>query len=436
MYKINFLNYIFIGVSEGCFYTMFKPGLKPEINMNAKVNVLCYKSKTLSNGENPLMIRVCKDRKTKYQSLGISVNPKFWDFEKQRPKSNCPNRELILQIILAKEAEYQTGILELNANKRAYTASTLITATTQKYVAKTVEEFYTELINRFKQEEREGNAAVYKYSYTSLKRFNKGNLNILFADIDVTFLNKYEQWLRSNGDKDTSISVKFRTLRSVYNKAIEEKCALKSTYPFDGYKISKFDLSTAKRAIPKDTVKQIINADTSTSNRFYAQFSRDIFTFSYLCGGINFADIARLTGSNIIGGTLTYIRQKTGKKITLPLSDEAMLIIQRYRTESNSYIFPILNEAIHKTESQKYNRSKKVRAKVNKYLKIIAKSAQINANLTTYVARHSFATILKNSGVNVALISEVLGHADLATTQIYLDSFESEQVGEAMKNLL
>ena len=76
------------------------------------VNILCYKSKTLANGENPLMIRVCKDGKKKYQSLGISVNPQFWDFTKERPKANCPNRELILKIILEKESEYQKQILE------------------------------------------------------------------------------------------------------------------------------------------------------------------------------------------------------------------------------------------------------------------------------------------------------------------------------------
>ena len=78
--------------------------------MNATVNVLCYKSKVLANGENPLMLCITKDRKRKYKSLGISVNPKFWDFEKERPKSNCPNRELILKIILEKETEWKKRI--------------------------------------------------------------------------------------------------------------------------------------------------------------------------------------------------------------------------------------------------------------------------------------------------------------------------------------
>ena len=99
-------------------------------------------------------------------------------------------------------------------------------------------------------------------------------------------------------------------------------------------------------------------------------------------------------------------------------------------------IFPILDDNVHKTEIQKYNRKKKVLFKVNYSLKKIATLAGINANFTTYVSRHSYATVLKNSGVNISLISETLGHSDLATTQIYLDSFENEQIGEALKNLL
>lgn len=79
--------------------------------MSTTVNVLCYKSKVLSNGESPLILCICKDRKRKYQSLGISVKTQFWDFQKNKPKTNCPNKELILKIILDKESEYQKKIL-------------------------------------------------------------------------------------------------------------------------------------------------------------------------------------------------------------------------------------------------------------------------------------------------------------------------------------
>ena len=405
--------------------------------MNASLSVVCYKSKRLSNGESPLMLQVSKGGKRQYQSLGVSVNPKFWDFSKNKPKSNCPNREYILKLILNKQAELQQRMLELNAEQKEYTTTTLLHDEHRKFELKTVKQFYQELIEQYKANEKCGNRLIYKSSYNSINVFTNGNLEIPFSAIDVAWLNKYEKWLRSKGNKETTMSLMFRTLRSAYNKAIENKCARKSDYPFNDYKISKFDVSTEKRAIAKADVLKFSTDVHSIGKQQYVQLSKDIFIFSYLCGGINFTDIANLTKDNIIEGKrLHYIRQKTGKLIKLGLSEEALKIIKRYAVESKGYLFPILNAQLHKTPLQKQNRIHKMLGKVNKNLKLLAAQLGVEANMTTYVARHSFASVLKKSGVNIALISEALGHSDLATTQIYLDSFDNEQVDEAMKNLL
>lgn len=405
--------------------------------MNASLSVVCYKSKRLSNGESPLTLQVSKGGKRQYQSLGVSVNPKFWDFSKNKPKSNCPNREYILKLILNKQAELQQRMLELNAEQKEYTTTTLLHDEHRKFELKTVKQFYQELIEQYKANEKCGNRLIYKSSYNSINVFTNGNLEIPFSAIDVAWLNKYEKWLRSKGNKETTMSLMFRTLRSAYNKAIESKCARKSDYPFNDYRISKFDVSTEKRAIAKADVLKFSTDVHSIGKQQYVQLSKDIFIFSYLCGGINFTDIANLTKDNIIEGKrLHYIRQKTGKLIKLGLSEEALKIIKRYAVESKGYLFPILNAQLHKTPLQKQNRIHKMLGKVNKNLKLLAAQLGVEANLTTYVARHSFASVLKKSGVNIALISEALGHSDLTTTQIYLDSFDNEQIDNAMKNLL
>lgn len=405
--------------------------------MNASLSVVCYKSKRLSNGESPLMLQVSKGGKRQYQSLGVSVNPKFWDFSKNKPKSNCPNREYILKLILNKQAELQQRMLELNAEQKEYTTTTLLHDEHRRFELKTVKQFYQELIEQYKANEKCGNRLIYKSSYNSINVFTNGNLEIPFSAIDVAWLNKYEKWLRSKGNKETTMSLMFRTLRSAYNKAIESKCARKSDYPFNDYRISKFDVSTEKRAIAKADVLKFSTDVHSIGKQQYVQLSKDIFIFSYLCGGINFTDIANLTKDNIIEGKrLHYIRQKTGKLIKLGLSEEALKIIKRYAVESKGYLFPILNAQLHKTPLQKQNRIHKMLGKVNKNLKLLAAQLGVEANLTTYVARHSFASVLKKSGVNIALISEALGHSDLTTTQIYLDSFDNEQIDNAMKNLL
>ena len=377
--------------------------------MNASLSVVCYKSKRLSNGESPLMLQVSKGGKRQYQSLGVSVNPKFWDFSKNKPKSNCPNREYILKLILNKQAELQQRMLELNAEQKEYTTTTLLHDEHRKFELKTVKQFYQELIEQYKANEKCGNRLIYKSSYNSINVFTNGNLEIPFSAIDVAWLNKYEKWLRSKGNKETTMSLMFRTLRSAYNKAIESKCARKSDYPFNDYRISKFDVSTEKRAIAKADVLKFSTDVHSIGKQQYVQLSKDIFIFSYLCGGINFTDIANLTKDNIIEGKrLHYIRQKTGKLIKLGLSEEALKIIKRYAVESKGYLFPILNAQLHKTPLQKQNRIHKMLGKVNKNLKLLAAQLGVEANLTTYVARLSLASVLKKSGVNIALISEAL----------------------------
>ncbi len=209
--------------------------------MSATINVVCYKWKTLANGESPLMVRVAKGGKRTMQSLGISINPKYWDFTRNKPKPNCPNKEYIQKIILDKQQELQQRMLELNVEQKEYTTTTLLNNENTKFELKTVSEFYHELIEQYTREDKCGNRLIYKGSFNSLKVFTNGKLDILFNDIDIAWLNKYEKWLRSKGNKETTISLLFRTLRSTYNKAIKAKCARKSDYPFDEYKINKFD---------------------------------------------------------------------------------------------------------------------------------------------------------------------------------------------------
>jgi site-specific recombinase XerD len=262
-------------------------------------------------------------------------------------------------------------------------------------------------------------------------------LNIQFADIDVEWLRKYEKWLRAKNNKETTISLLFRTLRSAYNRAIEAKCAKPSTYPFDAFKVSKFDVKTRKRALRKEDVLKIMHLDLSGENGLL-KLSRDIFIFSYLCAGINFTDVANLRPESIANGRLRYVRQKTGGKIDIPISMEAMDIASRYgdqRMESG-YVFPVLHQRRHKTALQKQNRIHKILGRLNSDLRTIAAKCGILDHISSYWSRHSFSTVLKRSGVDIALISETLGHQSTAVTTIYLDSFEDEQIDLAMSKLI
>lgn len=395
------------------------------------IKVLCYKSKTLSNGEHPLMVCVCKDGKRKYQSLGISIKAEQWDFKANLPKTKCPKRDRIILLINERINEIQTAALDKRIAGKDFTAATLVESINNNVTHKTVGEYYLTYIQNLKKENRIRYAGMFEVSYSSFIKFNK-HLDIPFSDIDVAWLKKYEMWMKEQTLSISTISTRIRHLRAVFNLAIAEHAIKNDCYPFHTYKVSKLNRQTAKRAISKKDVLKIMKCQGNTPMECLAI---DIFVFSYLNAGINFIDIAKLKHSNIIGNQLIYNREKTKKLINVPLQQQAIEIIAKYKNDKSPYLFPVLTP-FHKTEIQIANRLHKVLAKINKHLKEIGKKLKLPIPLTTYVARHSYATVLKRAGVSTSIISESLGHSSEKITQVYLDSFNNEQINEAMKNLL
>lgn len=407
--------------------------------MKTSINPMLYTYKILSNGESPLVIRLTQNKKRKYVRLNITLKPEHWDSKKNKLKSSCPNKEYIENIITEKLAKFQKQALEFQSIARPYTLNQLIEAVENKPTKNiSVSDYLKSIVENLTKENKVGNATHYQALYNCLEKFTKIN-QLQFIDIDLPFLNRYETYLRGIGNKGNTISIKMRTLRATYNKAIKEKVVKKDYYPFDDYNVSKLKESTPKRSITKEDIQKIISLDVKTISKrpqSLLQFSKDLFLFSYLGCGINMIDIAYLKKSNIVSNRVVYKRHKTGKQISFLLQPYALEIIQRYQDPDRDYIFPILDDSIHSTSGQEFRRVKKITYVANKNLKKIGESINLSIPLTTYVARHSFATILKRSGINVAIISEALGHSDLKTTQIYLDSFENSQIDEAMKNLL
>lgn len=329
---------------------------------------------------------------------------------------------------------YRSKIIELQAENKDFTATSLHERLINPVRKKTVGDLFLAQIKSLKEQKRTGYAMSHLEVYNSLKKFN-GHLDIYFSDIDTAWLKRYENWLRSGGSAENTTGKRFRTLRAVFNLAIEQNIVKAEYYPFKAYKVSKLSQATAKRSVSKDDIIKIVNYETEHK---YTRLAIDLFAFSYYMAGINFVDMAHLRGANLVDNRLVYPRQKTGKLIRLPLQPRAVEIIERYISpfyDDEDYIFPILS-SFHKTEIQQRNRIHKVITKVNKYLKEVGKELGIPIDLTTYVARHSYATVLKRSGVSTSIICESLGHSSEKVTQYYLDSFENSQIDEAMKNLL
>ena len=409
--------------------------------MNTYLDVVCYRSKLLADGTSPIMLRLTKDGKRKYISLHLSANQSQWDFKKNQPKRNCPDREAILTVIERKSKQYREQITQFKAEGKDYTLETLVQRVENPVRQMNLGDYLDYFVQQLKDENRLGYAESFKGLKSSLLLYC-GSLDFPFTDIGHQWLKGYEMFLIRSGKKENTIGIRFRSLRVLYNKAVSEKIVKPEYYPFDNFKVGKFHEQTMKRAISKEDIKRIIELDLRTVTTYhspYLSLGRDLFLFSYLSCGINLTDMARIRYSDIFDGRLSYHRQKTGKLISFLLQPMALDIIAKYRKPDaapNDYIFPILDRRIHKTPIQIRDKVRKANKAANKALKRIGEKLGIPIDLTTYVARHSYATILKRSGVSTAIISESLGHSSEKVTQIYLDSFENSQIDEAMKNLL
>ena len=163
-----------------------------------------------------------------------------------------------------------------------------------------------------------------------------------------------------------------------------------------------------------------------------------MFLFSYYAGGMNFKDMTFLKWQNVSDGRLVYKRNKTKGYFNFKLSKEAIEILNYFKnnvlTENEDYVFHIINRH-NLTDKQVRYRYKKCLRKFNKDLKFIAESIGIEKNLTSYVARHSFATHLKFNNVQESIIRQLMGHSSESVTKAYLQDFGSEVLDDAMDKL-
>lgn len=401
------------------------------------IKIVQRKDRIYADGRCPLFFRFTQKRQCKYISTGIALTQEFWNETEQRITASYPDSESLNWQLKEKLAEYQKQIDKLTVLEIEVSFDTLF-GQKSRYLNCTVSEYFQQQIDYLKGIGKVGSAVKYTSCKHLLEQCGLGKKR--FDQIDLQYLQDFEAFLIHKGNTSNSIATKFSVLRAVYNKAVRHKVFAETENPFKQYNVGRFWKPTRKRAITKEDVQRIQSLELPASIEVYSTaFARDIFLFSYCVAGINFKDIATLRYVDIQNGRIYYQRHKTGKELNSPILPQTREILGRYSKSDASpedYIFPILDRHIHKSEQQICNRVHKVIGHVNANLKRIAEMAGLKVNLTTYVARHTFATVLKRSGVNIAIISESLGHSDLETTQIYLDSFENSQIDEAMKNLL
>ena len=290
---------------------------------------------------------------------------------------------------------------------------------------------YLIFIRKLIREGRISTAVNYHCSYVSLKKF-RGDVH--FTIITPSYLTEYENWLKSQEISKSTIGIYLRPLRAIFNEAIEEGIIKREKcYPFGKRKYRIPSSKNIKKALELEDIQKIYFYQCNPALPGEQQ-ARDYWLFSYFGNGMNPKDIANLRYKNIDGDYLTFERSKTErslrsdpKPITVFLTDDMKAIIERWGNKNKwggNYIFPILEHGL--CPLRQYELIQNFVGVINDWMKRILKNLGINKKATTYVARHTFSTILKRSGASTEFIQEALGHADLKTTETYLDSFGRE----------
>lgn len=424
----------------------------------------------LDNNEFSVALRITHERKSKYYSISSLITNKSLSFQgtkdQWRPaekednglgrfrKSVTGYKELneVLTAKLKQAQEilnnfdsmdvpfsfdrFEQDLKHGNRIKQKAEAITHPFAEVPKIPSISLYDYYSQQIQILDEQQRAGMSGLYLESQRMLSKFRP---NALLTDVNFRFLETFEYWMRNvRGNKDTTISVKMRNLQRVINQAIEDKLFKQEDYPFGTkrYSVNKrLDHSTKKIAIHTDKINKLKELKLEPGSSLH--FAQQIFLFSYYCRGMNFIDITFLKWKDISENTINYVRKKTRGKFSIPVNKHTELILSYFKNHfeiPGDYVFPILNDEIHKTVKQKYTRKKTALKAVNDGLKKLAeKIDEPNLKLSTNVGRHSYATGMKRAGVNTSLITEALGHATQEQTQTYLDGFEQGAI-ESMES--
>ena len=376
------------------------------------------------DGTCSVCIRVTYQRKKKEYPTGVTMKPADYDriMKAQRRKEADTKQHNRIMTFFTKAATIIEDLPVFTFTQ----FETLYLSNTE--AADSIKVGFERHIQELKYQKRIGSAVSYETALNSIEGFKSG---LKYADITVTLLKRYESTMLEAGKTKATIGIYLRSLRTIMNRAdIDRKL-----YPFGTGK-NKYSIPIGrniKKALTLDEISKIYNyvPEAGTTKAM----AKDYWVFIYLCNGLNVKDLCLLRWKDIEGDVLRYERAKTSRSkkdaelIVVSLKPEARAVISRWGVPTvnpDTFVFPHLNKSM--TAEREREVYQQVTKTINKYMKLIAAELEINKEVTTYFARHSFATVLRNSGASMEFISSALGHSDMKTTKNYLAGFEQATI--------
>jgi len=390
------------------------------------------KNKPKKDGTCSIYIKITHERNRRAYKTNVFM--KYSDFEN---RNNSKEKEI-------KEGNIKINFLE----KKAFDIikelddfftwekfeSLYLTSRVKKYSLK---EAFEEHINKAQNEGRVGTASSYRCAMISINKFSP---DAKISDVNVDFLKKYEKFMLSTGHQKATIGIYTRSLRTIFNSAIERGVIRREAYPFGKNRFETPTGRNIKKALTIEEVKLLSKYESEDKNRKKA---KDFWFFSFFCNGINITDICELRYSNVGEKTIIWERAKTintkrdATKIIASNNDAMKKVIENWGNKDKSkgnFVFPIITEKDNPiTKKAKIQQFIKV---INMNMKEIGIELGFDKPLTTYVARHSFGTILMKNGTSIEVIKNCLGHSNSSTTALYLGQFTSQEIEKEVECLI
>jgi site-specific recombinase XerD len=397
--------------------------------------------KPLSTGDFEIRIRITCYRDVKYIGIGYSSRKEDWNESAECPFPSHPDFKAIVKKIedIKEEIDFEVRLAKRNGEEVLAMAELKkrVQKKNKKIAPTKILQFFDTVYNELEAAGRIGYAEVFKHCKSTVSK-SLGEKDKSFFAFDSSDAKSYELFLMDNVKEKSSISHYLRTFYRLWNMAIDKGYCTKEHHPkhhikFKVYKKHK----TKKRAVPIEYIKAVGDLQFDQTTRLF--LSQQSFLFLYYARGLNYMDFAKLQQENIKHGYLKYRRSKNGRDYDFKLHPKCLAILKifkNYPVQSDAgYIFPVLFSQ-HDTAKKMRSRIHDMLAKMNEDMEIIAGMISAPKRMTSYVARHSFASNLRRKKVDTRIIKEALGHESEAQTEVYLDTIDDSIIAEAIENAL
>ena len=392
-----------------------------------------FRASSVEGKEGTLYYYLIHQRTVRWISTDYHLFPQEWN-----DKSRCiaigkhTGRETHLRLIQSKVnwemQRMQRIIHEKETEGMAYTIDELAYLFRRLPPCQSVFTFIEAQIANKEKMLRIGTRNNYLHAYLRFREF-RSDEDLTFSQLTADMMEQYEAWLKSRGLRPNSIANYLRTLRTFCHKAIEQR--LTTDRGFFCH-VQTCSVQTRKRAISIRDIRSIEQLYLPSGS--FLSVARDLFLFSFYMRGMAFVDMAYLKKTALRCGMVTYSRNKTNQTLCISWEKPMQAIVERYadQTQDSPYMLPILSGS----ETDSYTQYKNVEQRVNRSLKKIGEMIGLKIPLTTYVARHSWASIALRMDIPLATISEGMGHHSYRTTQIYLQSIDVGTIDQANRKIL